>query len=241
MSSLPVADATRLVVQTVRSPDEGLAEVVARRSIAPALIVATLAALLHAAAVDARLDVSGTIDPSPKTASDKPMTPHELEEAIASAAKVATVRAYAGGAFGPAMLMLGVTVALWVGFTVSTRRPSFRPTLAVGAAALIPGAFADLLSIPAVLLRHSITPDEVATVLPSSLGTMLGPDAAAPLAGLLGSFDLFTLWSVVLVVLGMRTVTGTTLTRSAVTTTVLWLSWVAVFRVALPSLMGGQG
>ena len=239
MSTASVLASTRLVGRTVVAPSLGLAEVVTRRSILPALLGASLACLVHAGMLQTRIDVTSTVDPLPASADKPPMTPHELEEALATAHKMAVVKAYAGAAAGPALSALGLTVALRLGFAVSTRRPGFVPTLAVASYAQLPSALAKLLTVPALLSRASVTPAELDNLLPSHLAALTGVTAPPALAGALSAVDLFSLWALVLVVLGMRIVSGTSLARAIATVVVLWLAYVGVVDVALPSLLAG--
>jgi len=52
--------------------------------------------------------------------------------------------------------------------------------------------------------------------------------------------DLFSLWAVWLVAAGMAGVAKVSRRRALLTVTVLWLAYVAVFRVALPVLAGAR-
>jgi hypothetical protein len=104
----------------------------------------------------------------------------------------------------------------------------------------VPGAIAALLAMPAVLSRRRIAPAELDRLLPASLGALLPAGATGPLASLLWSIDLFSLWAVALVAAGMASVAGVSVRRAAVTVAVLWASHVAVLKVALPALGGAR-
>jgi hypothetical protein len=239
MSTLSPAAAPRLIAKILVAPSRGLDEASGHGSVVPSLLVATLATLLHAAVLSARLDVRPEVA-APIPSADKPApTPHEEEEALASARKLATARVYVTGALAPSCAALVVGLALWLGFAVSSRPPPLRATLSVASSAQLPLAAAALLSIPALLTRHAVTRAELVDLLPSHLAVLLGPERTGPWVHALESVDLFSLWALGLVILGMRTVAGTSLARSAATTVVLWLSYVAVFHVALPALSGG--
>jgi len=238
MATPSIVTSSLLVSRTVVTPAVGLAEVVTRRSIVPALVGASLACLVYAGALQTRVDVTSTIDPM--ATADKPaMTPHELEEALASAHKMAVVRAYAGALTGPALGAVGLAVALYLAFAVSTRRPAFTPTLAVSSYAQLPAALAKLLTVPALLSRAAVSPTELDNLLPSHLAALTGVTSPPALAGALSAVDLFSLWTLVLVVLGMRIVSGASLARAVATVVVLWLAYVGVVDLALPSLLAG--
>jgi hypothetical protein len=106
--------------------------------------------------------------------------------------------------------------------------------------ALLPGSIEAVLGIPALLVRGTVSPEQLATLLPSNLGAVLPPGAKGPLASFLGAVDLFSLWSAWIVAAGMAGVARVSRARSLATVAVLWISYVAVFRVALPALGGAR-
>lgn len=205
----------------------------------PALVAATAAAIVFSTLAVPRLDFAraalDAIDRKPDAAQ---MTPYQREEAVVTARKIGTVAGYSAALLGPAAMALGAAVALWLGFKLAGGRPAFRPTFAVAAFAQLPGAVRELLSLPAVLRSESIDPAILPRLLPSSAGALLPAGAAGPGASLLYSIDLFSLWAAALAALGMAAVARVSARRAAVTTALLWLAWVAVFKVSLPALGG---
>ena len=63
----------------------------------------------------------------------------------------------------------------------------------------------------------------------------LAPHAAV-VRPLLASVDLFSLWAVLLVAIGMAHVAQVSRPRSAITTLVLWGAYLALFRFAIPRM-----
>lgn len=205
------------------------------------LLLATAAALLFSIVAVPRIDFEkAAADAIDRSEAAAQMTPHEREVKIEQARKVAALAGYTGAAFGTAFSALLAAFGLWLAFRVVNAKVSFAPTFTVMTWALLPGAIEALLSIPALLVRKTISPEQLATLLPANLGALLPPGASPPLAGFLGAIDLFSLWSVWLVAAGMAGVARVSRRRSLVTVTVLWLSYVAVFRVALPALGGAR-
>jgi hypothetical protein len=74
--------------------------------------------------------------------------------------------------------------------------------------AYMPLAVAGLLNIPLLMGRETVTFDEATQggVLLSSLAALAPEDASSMLKVLLGSVDLFTVWTVILLALGFRIV-----------------------------------
>ncbi len=221
------------------APSRWLPLLADRRSFVPALAAATLASLLLAAAAVPRLDFAAAaqaaLDRQPDAAQ---MTPYQREEALATARKIGAVTSWAGAALGPALRALGAAVFLWLGLKVAGGTPRFSPTFSVAAYGLLPQALRALLTIPALLAGGPVRPEGLDRLLPSSLAAFLPADAPPAVAGLLASVDLFSAWALALVAVGMAHVAGVSRRRAAVATAVLWLGWVAVFRMAIPSLAG---
>jgi hypothetical protein len=236
MNASEIAADGTVIARTLASPSLGLASAVARRRSLTALALGTLAVLAFTAVAAPRLDFERAkareLDQSPKAAE---MTPHDREEALATARKVGQVSAWAAAATQPALWTLGASLFLFAAFRVAGTRPGFRDTFAVTAHGLLPIWLAKLLAIPAVLARAPIAAEEVERVLPSSAAALLAPGAHPALLGALGAADLFALWAAALVAAGMAQASGATRRRSAAVVAVLYLSWIAIARVALPA------
>lgn len=203
------------------------------------LLLATAAALVFAIVAVPRIDferaAAEALDRSEGAAQ---MTPHDREVKLEQARKVAALATYTGAAFGTAFSALLAAFFVWTAFRVVGARPGFPETFTVMCWALLPGAIESILTVPALLVRGSIMPEQLATLLPSNLGAVMPAGSQGPLASFLGAVDVFSLWAVWIVAAGMAGLARVSLRRSLVTVTVLWLSYVAVFRVALPVLAG---
>ena len=226
---------------TLVHPARAMPQVAESGRLLPALLAATAAAVLLAAAAVPRLDfaraAAEAFDRGPDAAQ---MTPHQREQAIATARKLGTVAGYAGALLGPSLMALGAAVALWLGFKIAGGQPGFRSTFAVASYAQLPGAVQQLLTLPAVLRAEALDPILLPRLLPSSAGALLPVGAAGPGASFLFALDLFGLWTVALVALGMARAAQVSPRRAVVTASLLWLAWVAVFKVALPGLGGAR-
>ena len=205
------------------------------------LLFATAAALLFSIVAVPRVDVErAAADALDRAEGAAQMTPHDRETKIAQAKKVAALAMYTGAAFGTALNALAAAFFLWAGFRVAGGRPGFPQTFTVVAYGIVPAAIAGLLSIPALLVRGTVTPEQLATLLPSSLAVLLPAGAKGPLAAFLGAIDVFSLWGLWIVAAGMAGVARVSARRSAATVAILWLAYVGVFRVALSSLGGAN-
>jgi hypothetical protein len=237
MTASDLASDGTVIARTLSSPVFGLASAVERRRSLTALAAATLAALVFAAVAMPRVDheraAARELDRRPKAAE---MTPHDREEALATARKVGQIGGWTGAATGPVLSALGAAAALFLAFRVAGTRPAARETFAVAAHGLLPLWLAKLLAVPAVLARAPVPAEELDRLLPSSAAALLPAGAPAALARALSGLDLFALWAAALVAAGMARASGASRRRAAVVVGLLYVSWVAVVRVALPAL-----
>jgi hypothetical protein len=205
------------------------------------LLFATAAALLFSIVAVPRVDFErAAADALDRSEDAAQISPHDREVKLEQARKVASLAAYSGAAFGTALTALLAAFWVWMAFKVVGGKPGFAETFTVMCWALLPGAVEALLAIPALLVRGTLMPEQLGTLLPSNLGILLPTGSKGPLASFLGAVDLFSLWAVWLVAAGMAGVARVSQRRALVTVTVLWLAYVAVFRVALPVLGGAR-
>ncbi len=92
----------------------------------------------------------------------------------------------------------------------------------------MPGALAALLNIPILLSRSTISFEEATQggVLVSSLAAFAPEDASATLKSLLGSVDLFSIWTVILLSLGFKIVGKVSTAVSTGIVVLLWLIYI---------------
>jgi len=223
-------DGSALVTALTR-PGHGLAAVASRRRSLTALAVATLASLLFAATAVPRIDFGRDVGAGGGPQAEE-LTPHQVDEARLQAAKVGAVAGYASALLGPALAVLGTALALWLAFKVAGTRPDLKGTTAVSAHALLPVFLAQLLAVPAVLLKAPLGPEELPRLLPSSLAAFLPAGASPVLSALASSFDLFTVWAVALLVIGMAKVAGSSRLRAGVVVGLLWAAQIGVLKIA---------
>ena len=167
------------------------------------------------------------------------MTSEQMEQGAERAKNAAPYLTIAQGAVAPVIYLL-VALVYWAGFRLLGSDLTFKTSLATTVHALLPGAIAALLSIP-VIIRHGMyTQQDIKSgnFLASSLAALATPDSSPAVRALLGSVDLFTFWTVGLLIVGYRE-TARVSTRTALGVVVtLWLIYV-VGKVALAGLLPG--
>jgi Yip1 domain len=236
MTSTELAQDGTVVLRTLADPVRGLAEAVGRRRVATVLGVSTLALLVFTAVVTPRIDyeaqAAAELSRGPGAAD---VTQHQREAAAATARKLGYVGNATLALLTPSVGAALAAAFLWLGFRVAGTRPGYKETFAAMAHGQLPAFLAPLLSIPAVLSRGLVGADDAKRLLPSSLAALF-PSAPPPLAAALGAADLFTLWAVVLVALGMSRASGASRRRAFTVTIVLFLAYVALVQVVPAAL-----
>jgi len=203
--------------------------------------VAPLVALVLLVAIDSYL-IGGRLDWERSVrhrlaASGRELSAEQIEQSIAMFKRI-----------GPA-LTLGSAVTLapggyllaallfWVGSRLLGSEIGYRTSLSTTLHGLMPGAIAALLAIPVILRRSSLTDEEArGGLLLSNLAFLAPPEAGPGLRSLLTSLDLFSLWAVVLLVIGYRTTARLSRAGAAGLVVTLWLVYVAG-RAALAAVL----
>ncbi len=140
---------------------------------------------------------------------------------------------------GPIMLMVGPLVVAPLGFMLASLifmvvskmlggELAFQQSLATFVHGLMPRAVGGLLSVPVILGRDGFSAEELQTgsVLTSNLAS-LAPEGASPaVVSLLSSVDVFSIWALVLLILGYSVVARVSRGAAAGGVIVVWLVYV---------------
>lgn len=135
--------------------------------------------------------------------------------------------------FGLAGLLMGAT-HLFGG------QIDYRRSLSVTLHAYMPFALLSLLSVPVALGREAISLRELqgGSLLPSSLAAVAPEEASRRMLALLAGIDLFSLWTIALLILGFHLVGRVSRGAIGAVVVVLWLLWIG-FRVLGAGMGGG--
>lgn len=225
-----------VVVSSLAAPRSGFARAVSRRRALSAVVLSTALSLLATGVMLPRVDVEAVA----ADALRPDMTQHERTQAIETAAKLYRVQRWAAAAGGPLLVAFGVALALWLAFRTAAAPTAFKATFTVAAHALVPQALKELLAVPAALVHAPVAPAALPGLLPSSLAALLPGSWSPPALAAAAALDLFTLWSLGLLVAGMREASGASGRRTAVVLGVLFAAYVALF-LFIPAAAQGHG
>jgi uncharacterized membrane protein len=100
--------------------------------------------------------------------------------------------------------------------------------------------YSGLVGIPATVVKLPLTLVKKSTDVQTNLALLLSPDAKGSfLYSIFSSFDIFVIWQVILISMGMAVVYKFTPKKSYTTVFVLWIIWVFL-KSGLSSLLGGM-
>lgn len=224
------------------APVETFQRIAARPSWLLPLIVTIVAGLGVTALMMPKLDLETMLREQLAEAGSS-ASAEQIDSQVETMTKVARVTAWVGPFVLTPAAFLFLALVFWGTASIVGGQLRYKQSLAVVAHSWMPQVIASLLSIPVILSSESIDPEQAqgGHLLASHLGFLADRDVSPVLHGLLSSFDVFSLWSLVL--LGVGLAAAGKLSRGAAAVAVLlpWLVWVvgkAGF-AALPALMRG--
>jgi hypothetical protein len=155
------------------------------------------------------------------------MTLSQWNVLIAEEQKTQVKAAYVASLATPMVQAFAVTVLMVLGLGFVGGKPGFVPALAVSAHALLPLTLKRALSIAAVFPRRNVPLEGLGRLLPSNPGAFLPLEAHGAGVSLLTSLDLFSVWSLALLVVGLSPLAQLTRRRTAAVTLAIWGVYVA--------------
>ena len=132
-----------------------------------------------------------------------------------------------GGA-GPALVSLLVAVVIWGSFKAFGWDATFRQAYGVTTHAYLPGVLKAAILAFLITRQESVDPQALGDLLRSNLGFLVARDSSKALHSLLGSIDVFSLWSLFLFVVGFSAAAKVKRGSAAGVIVTLWLLAVAV-------------
>ncbi len=223
------------------SPGETFASIGRRPTWVVALIVLLLCGLAAVAAQSAKVDFESSMREELANA-NVPIADDEIETQIAFMGKFGQAIVYAAALIMPWVVYPLIALVLFLTLRLVGGELTYKHSLSVSVYANMPWALASLLSIPIALGRDAITTQELeqGLLLPANLLAFVSSENAI-VQSLLASASFFSVWTVVLLVIGFATVARVSWGRAAGVVIGWWLAWVVMRAgfAALGQLVGG--
>lgn len=183
---------------------------------------------LTAYLVTDRMDFRAIMEERMESSSNQ-MSPEQMEQAVEMQERFGSIGALVIAPVGFAVIVL-LFAALYLGafrfFAGSD--VTFKQSLSTLLYAMAPFAVASLLSIPVILGRKTIDPEQAQSLLFSNLAAFAPDDTGPVVRSLLSSVDFFGIWILILSILGFRIVARVSTGTATAVVLVLWILGVAI-------------
>lgn len=213
------------------SPSEAFLDIARRPDFLAPLIVIVLSALAIAEAIIWKIGmeriIRNTLEQSGRA---EQMSPEQLEQAVERGAALAGTMAHIGGLLGPAFYVLLVAgLGLLILNLVFGETIKFKAALSVACYAHLPASLGG--GLMAISLIFMGDPDEFnpQSPVPASIGFFLDPKTVSkPLYTFLISVDIFTIWFLLLLGVGLSEVCRRKVKPLSISLSyfVLWAFWI---------------
>jgi hypothetical protein len=228
------------VLGALVAPEDTFRSLAARPTWLAPLLVAVVLVTVLTGMISARMDMAQAIRHQLEAAGSQPSL-EQIDQRVETMKKIQPYLALFQGLIAtPAVYLLGALL-FWVAFKLLGSDLSYKASFATLLYGMLPlGLVQALLAIPVIWNRASFTPEEArsGSFLASNLAAWAPESVGAVARTLLGSVDLFSIWTIVLLVIGYRIVAK--VSRAAAIGVVLgiWLLGVAL-KVALVAIAPG--
>ncbi|GAC1340293.1 MAG: hypothetical protein NVSMB23_10390 [Myxococcales bacterium] len=218
-------------------PDVGVPRVARAGRVRGPLLVAACCSLLAGVAVSLRVDGrNATLRELEQQGQLKTMSDKQVDDAQKAAERAFIVARIAWGAAEAPLALARNAAGLFLLAWFLRGKLKTGPLLAVCGVALLPGAVGNLLEIAAAVQQQGVAPDVFHHLVPhdgSELAAALGHPLDGPLAKLGSAFDVFALWSALLLGHGLSAAAGLPVRKAVLATLAGWLLWRLATHVAL--------
>jgi Yip1 domain len=133
---------------------------------------------------------------------------------------------YVWGGLVPAVISLLIALIFWGAFKAFGSDLSFKQSFGVTTHAFVPAVLASVLFIPLLLRQEKFNPAHMADLLRSNLGFLVEKESSPAVHSLLQSLDVFTFWSLALLVVGYAAAGKTSRGKAAGLILTLWILFV---------------
>lgn len=233
-------ESLKRIAQVLWAPTETFRKIAERPTWAVALVALLLVGAVLGFVAVQKIDPGDQRDVTREMFEERGLRGEELErqvdQAMAFNERFAPWFPAAGLCFG-AFAYLLTALLFWGAFRLAGGELDFVRSFAVTVHSFVPQGLSALIAIPVVLGQESIDPEAAqrGSFLASNLGFLAPEDASPVVTTLLSSLDLFTLWTVVLLILGYALVARVSKGVAAGVVVAAWLVWIGI-RIGLAVL-----
>jgi hypothetical protein len=206
-------------------------------ALAVLLIVSTLVGVLANKRIDPN-DARQSVQQRMEKSGQQP-TPEQVDQAMTTMAKVTAVTIWLIPVFVLVAYLLIALLFFGAFRFFGGSEISYKSSFATAVHGFMPGMVAALLTLPVILTHQHLKLKDVqgGNLLASNAGAF-APDSVGPaVRSLLTSVDFFSIWTLILLVIGYKATAKVSTANAATVAVVLWALYVAV-KVGFAALFG---
>jgi hypothetical protein len=223
----PAPSAIGRIVGAIVSPGETFASVAKRPTWLAPLLLWTALSLGVTALLMPKIDYDHMI----RQAIEKrgQAVPEErMASIVEQQKKISSIIGWVAGGAAPAVIGLLTAVVIWGSFKAFGWDTTFQQAFGVTTHAFVPGMLKSPFLAFLITRQETVDPQALGDLLRSNLGFLVARDSSKALHSLLGSIDVFSLWSLFLFVVGFSAAAKVKRGSAAGVIVTLWLLTVAV-------------
>ena len=207
------------------SPVKTYESINARPTWVVALIVLMVVSLVVTIVTIPKIDMAAAIQKQMERQNQQ-VSAEQMERITQVAEKMKWISPITGLVAQAAVYFL-LALVFWVLFRLVGGEFSYMRSVAVTTHAFIPQVLSALLTLPIVFKATTLDPEKLRNgLLTSNLGFLAGDGASPFMRSVMSSLDIFSLWTVVLIVIGYSIVAKTRRSTAATVTCGLWLLYI---------------
>jgi hypothetical protein len=191
------------IVGVFFSPKSTFEDIARKPSWLVPVALMTIVSLAVCIAINQRVDwrefISQQIEKSPRAAA---LSPEQKQQQIEAGAKISPVFTYVVGVMGPIVFVLAVTLVMWGAYNLfAGANATWGNSLGIVAHASLPTMISGLLFFLILYIKPPGTVD-LENPIATNVAALLPEDSAKWLIALCKSFDVFTIWVLILIAIG---------------------------------------
>lgn len=232
-ASPPPAPATKNSFQRIAgvlfAPAETFQDIARKPDIVVPLLVIVLLGYVSTFFILQRMDWNAVVEAQMDQM--KKQNPNMSQEDIDRVSKVSSSIGKVIGWVSPLMGVLWYVIvagALLLAFRMMGGEGNFVQALSTTLYAWMPLLIFGIIMTIIIVARGSVDPTQMATVVKSNPAFLVDMKEQAVLYSFLSNFDIFTIWTIVLLILGFSTFTKTSRGKSAAIVISLWVVFILI-------------
>jgi hypothetical protein len=215
------------VIGALISPEKTFRSIAERPTWVVPLLLLVLITSLVGYQVGQRVDFEQQIRQQMAERGDK-VSEADIQRSLDFMEKFGRVLFLLPAVFAPVVYLL-VALVFLVALRLSGSEIGFGQSFSVTLHSMMPWVVQGLLSVPLILRQETLDPETMQRggVLMSNLAALAPEGSGKVLLSLLASLDLFSVWALVLLIIGYRVVARVSATTASAVTLTLWLLFLA--------------